>query len=523
MKLLSGTQMSALDREAIERVGLPSLVLMENAGRAFVRNLCQRDAALRDKRVVVVAGKGNNGGDGLVVARVLAERGASVRAFLLFEPERCSEQTAVQARVLAHSGVDVDVLDDTAGLAPLRDALERAHVVVDALLGIGIKGAPRAEVAEVVRLVNACSAFRVALDVPSGLDADTGGVPGVCVRADLTVCLGLPKAGLLFYPGRACVGQLEVVPIGYPRALIEGFDSGLTLLDPGYVKRRLPPRPAYSHKGSFGKVLVVAGSRGLSGAAVLCAKAALRAGTGVVHLAYPRSLDATLSTHVVEAVKHPLPERDGALDGAALEPLSALLEQVDAVALGPGLSQQPCVKALVQALLERCRVPLLLDADALNALVGQLEWLQRAQAPLVLTPHPGEFARLSATSVDEVEAQRLERALQFSKQHNAVLALKGVPTVVATPQGRALVNASGNAGLAKAGSGDVLSGIVLSLLGQGLSVAEAAACGVWLHGSAADGVERRLGQRAMLPGDVVEGLSCAFEAVESSSNEAGIF
>ncbi len=509
MKLVTGTQMQALDRQAIESVGIPSAVLMENAGRAVARAIGRHVPQLADKRVVVASGKGNNGGDGLVVARALLERGVRVEAFVLAGRENCSEEAARQWRILAGAGCSVVGLPDEQALCALEDALARADVLVDALLGIGVRGAARGHTATAIRMINGAGAYRVAVDVPSGLDANTGGVAGDCVRADLTVTLGLPKTGLLFHPGAEYVGALEVVPIGYPDTLVEAFDSGLTWLDRAFVAARLPARPAYSHKGTFGRALLVGGSAGMSGALALAGRAALRSGVGLVHLAYPETLDPVVSSVVLEAVKHPLPSSDGGLDERSLEPLATVAQDMDAVAIGPGLGRALAAQEIVRELVSALACPLVVDADGLNALAGHLERLKRA-APTVLTPHPGEFARLTGLPVEDIERDRLEVARDFATEHELVLVLKGVPTVIATPNRHVCVNATGNAGLAKGGSGDVLTGLIAGLIAQGMGSAEAAACGAWLHGRAADSLQTSAPARTMTPGELVDALPNAF-------------
>lgn len=512
MKLVTGSQMKALDREAIEGLGMPSLVLMENAGRAVAAVLRRQEP---QGPVVVVCGKGNNGGDGMVAARALREAGLPIEVFLLGEPERCSEATQVQWQLLGASGVPAMALADEAALERLEPALARAAWIVDALLGIGVRGAVRGFYAEAIRRLNAAPVPKLALDVPSGVDADRGRVEGEAVRARLTVTLGLPKTGLLLYPGRHHVGRLEVVPIGYPPALVERFPSGLSWVERAEVAGKLPSRPADGHKGTFGRALIVAGSQGLSGAALLAGAAALRSGVGLVHLAYPASLDGVVSAALWEAVKHPLPETQGAVAEEAWEAVEALLPAMQAVALGPGLSRRPTAQALVHRLIPRVPVPLVLDADGLNALVDRLALLRRRPAPTVLTPHPGEFARLSGLSPQAIADERAEVARRFAREHGVVLVLKGAPTVTASPEGEVFFNGTGNAGLAKGGSGDVLTGLIVSLLAQGLSAVDAAVCGVWLHGRAADLGRAARGERALAPRDLLERFADAFCELES--------
>ncbi|MGQ9477039.1 MAG: NAD(P)H-hydrate dehydratase [Candidatus Bipolaricaulia bacterium] len=516
MKVLTGTQMAELDRLAQE-MGLDVLVLMENAGRSVAQALAER-VDLEGKRVVVLAGKGNNGGDGLVAARHLLSLGTAVRAFILGERGRLSPQAARNAMVLERAGAEVAYLPDEASLGlagGLEAQLEWADVIVDALLGLGIQGPVRGYYAKAIELINAAKAFVVAVDLPSGLEADTGQVSGPCVRADLTVTMGLPKLGLLLYPGREFAGEIAVGEVGYPRSLIEGFDSRLELIDRELVQRLLPKRRAYSHKGDYGKVFVLAGSRGYTGAAALAAEAALRAGAGLVTLGFPASLDPVMETKLTEVIKHPLPEADGSLAFAALEEIERALQAQlqDVLALGPGLSRRPETARLVKELVKRVSpsLPIVIDADGLNNLSDEPGLIREAAAKggegrLVLTPHPGELSRLSKQTIAEIEADRVGAARSFATEYNVVLALKGVPTVVALPDGRCYLNSTGNSGLASGGSGDVLTGLIAGLMGQGLKPWEAAVCGVFLHGLIADRLKPETGERGMIAGDLVRKL-----------------
>lgn len=509
MKVLTGSQMMELDRLA-QGLGLDVLVLMENAGRSVAQAIAARfpDLGQSRRRIVVLAGKGNNGGDGLVAARHLQNLGAEVRVFILSKREELSPPAAANAAVLERAGSpEVEYLQDETDLAELAASLERAEIVVDALLGLGIAGPVRGYYARVIELINAASgAFVVAVDVPSGLEAETGHVSGPCVRAKLTVTMGLPKLGLLLYPGREYVGELVVGEVGYPRSLVEGYDSKLELIDRELVTSLLPKRRPYSHKGDYGRIFVLAGSRGYTGAAALAAEAALRAGAGLVTLGIPASLNPILEEKLTEVITRPLAEVEGggSLSYTALGEIEESLKRQDVLALGPGLSRHPETARLVKELLQRAALPAVIDADGLNNLSDEPGLIREAKAPLVLTPHPGELARLNKKSIAEIEADRVGAARAFAREYNVVLALKGVPTVVATPDGRCYLNSTGNSGLASGGSGDVLTGMIAGLLGQGLAPWQAAVCGVYLHGLIADRLRPETGERAMIAGDLLK-------------------
>ena len=507
MKVLTGSQMAELDRQAIENLGIPSLVLMEMAGRAVTEELCTRFPDIARKKIIVIVGKGNNGGDGLVVARRLLDLGAAVEVHALCAPKEFSEETRHQAEILSKLGYTLEHHTKPQDRRALARALADAELIVDGLFGTGFRGAAQGLPAEAIELINLGSAFVCAIDIPSGVEADTGHVLGPAVYADLTVTFELPKLGLLLYPGRQYVGELVVKPIGYPRVLVEQYASTMTWVDADWVREHLPKREPYSHKGDYGKVLVIAGSRGYTGAAALCAEAALRAGAGLVYLAVPESLLGAMEAKLTEVIKLGLPDSDGALASSALPKILEMLEDKDVLIVGPGLGRHPHTITTVRQLVAQADKPLVLDADGLNALGPQAEKiLSRRAAPTVLTPHPGELSRLIAQTVDEIESDRVGIACKTAQQLNSVLVLKGVPTVTAAPDGEVFINSTGNSGLASGGSGDVLTGCLGGLLAQGLDSITASVCAVYLHGRAADLLKSDLGERGMIASDVLRAL-----------------
>lgn len=515
MKVLTGAQMAELDRQAIAGLGIPSLVLMENAGRAVLAELHMRFPDLLEQKIVIVAGKGNNGGDGLVVARGLIDFGARLEIFVLGSPKQPSEEIRTQAQILAKLGREIHYIEKPSDLRCLQDSLLACQLVVDAIFGTGFRGTAQDLPAQAIELINLSAAFVCALDIPSGVETDTGHVWGPAVQADLTVTLALPKLGLLLYPGRQYAGELAVRPIGYPRVLIEQYASKLEWVERAWVAEHLPQRHPYSHKGDYGKALIVAGSRGYAGAAALCAESALRAGAGLVYLALPASLLAAMEAKLTEVVKIGLPERDGALTLAALDLILETLEDQDLLAVGPGLGQHPQTVKLARQLVAQASKPLVIDADGLNALGSHAQKiLAKRRAPTVLTPHPGELSRLIKKTVEEIEADRVGVARETAKQFNSVLVLKGVPTVTATPDGEIFINSTGNSGLASGGSGDVLTGCLAGLLAQGLDSITASVCAVYCHGRAADYLKSELGERGMIAGDLLRALPSVLREFE---------
>ncbi|OGF57687.1 MAG: hypothetical protein A2Z21_05410 [Candidatus Fraserbacteria bacterium RBG_16_55_9] len=507
MKILTGQQMKDFDTQAIQKYAIPSLILMENAGRGISQVLHDRIENLSDCRILIIAGKGNNGGDGLCVARHLMSMGVTVEVFIAGSPDQLSPETQTQAEILKRAECKIQYLMQQRALSTLKASLQRADIVIDALLGIGVKGPVRELLQPIIEQINQCDAFVVAADLPSGVDADTGHVGNIAVEADLTVTLEYPKLGLLLYPGRGYAGEIVATPIGYPATLKASFESGIEWVDDEYVRARLPQRKAYSHKGDYGRVLLIAGSRGLSGAAVMAAEAALRCGAGLLYMGYPESLSPIIERRLLEAVKFPLPETGGALSEEALEIIERLMKEpgMDVLAIGPGLSRKPSVVKLLHKLLPQVKVPMVIDADGLNALATPQgrKIVKKLQASAILTPHPGELSRLIDQEISTIESDRVGIARKTARDLGVILVLKGIPTVTARPSGEISINSTGNSGLATGGSGDVLTGLIAGLIAQGMPPEEAAPAGVYLHGLLADRLKPELGERAMLPRDLL--------------------
>lgn len=510
MKLLTAGQMRELDRRTIEEIGLPGVVLMENAGRGVAELLDRRFAALHPGTVLVLAGKGNNGGDGFVVARHLLNRGWRVRTMVLAERAQVAGDAAVNLDALSRAGGEVAFAPDAERLLPLLRLVDDVRLAVDALFGTGLAADVAGPAAAAIDWLNASGLPVVAVDLPSGVDASTGRVLGRAVQAEVTVTFAAAKLGHVLYPGATLAGELVVVDIGIPASLLEQTGDDHLLIDAEAAVPLLPPRPVTGHKGTFGHLLAVAGSTGKSGAAALAADGGVRSGAGLVTVACPASVQPVLAVKMTEAMTAPLPEVGGALSLQALEELRALWAGKDALALGPGLGLAEETMVLVRRLVRECPLPLVLDADGLNALAGHAEILRERQGPpAVLTPHPGEMARLTGMTVAEVEADRLGAAREFARSYGVVLVLKGARTVTALPDGRVRVNGSGNPGLASGGMGDVLTGLLGGLLAQGLAPGDAAVLGVYLHGRAADRLARILGTAGLTAGDLLREIPAA--------------
>lgn len=498
--------MAAVDRAAIE-AGLPGAALMESAGREAAREVRRRWAP---GRALVLVGGGNNGGDGLVVARYLVEAGWQVELALFADPGRFSGDAGLQWRLVEPMGLPLRRIEAAADLDPAGKTL-----VVDALLGTGLKGDVRQPMRSAIEAVGASGIPILAVDTPSGLDGAAGRVRGAAVRATVTVTFGFPKPGLLMGEGPAHVGRLVAVPLGYPPAVLEAAGPrplAWTTLDA--ARRALPPRRHDVHKGKAGRLLVVAGSVRYRGAALLTARAALRSGAGLCVVATPAPVADFLLAELPEAIVVALPvTRSGALAARSVEEIGRALEEADALAVGPGLTTGPRVRELVEAALAT-PLPAVVDADALNVLAHDPGPVRR-DAPTVLTPHPGELGRWTGEPATEVDAGRVRAAREASRAYGCRIALKGSPTVIADPGGDAFLNLTGNPGLATGGSGDVLTGILGSLLAQGVQPALADRAAVFLHGLAADWTARDLGERGLVPGDLLHYVPLAVREVSA--------
>lgn len=519
MKVVTAEEMASLDRLASSEYGVPSLLLMENAGLRVVEVIRQHfGGRLAGRRVIIFAGRGNNGGDGLVVGRHLLNQGAEVKVFLLARPEEVRGDAAINLGIYQKMGGKLYPLHEEKDLQRVDIALLYAEMVVDAIYGTGFKGAALGLAGEVIKMLGDTGVPVVAVDLPSGLEANTGRVHGPCVRATYTVTFALPKLGHYLYPGAAYVGELVVADIGIPQALVDRQPLKREVVTPAWCARRLSPRQPWGHKGDYGHVLVVGGSPGLTGAVVMAAEGALRAGAGLVTAAVPAAVHAILEEKTLEVMTVPLPcGAEGALDTSALDILAELGERCRVVAMGPGLGRNPQTQALVREYVARARWPLVLDADALNALAGQVHILKQAKGPLVLTPHPGEMARLLGTTAARVQEDRLGVAEAAAKEWGVTVVLKGARTVVATPAGQTFLIPTGNPGMATGGSGDVLTGMIAGFLAQGLQPEEAAALGAYVHGAAGDAAARVRGQRALTAGDLLAYLPQVLRELEGEA------
>lgn len=497
MLIASTAQMRELDRAAIRERNIPSTDLMEGAARALA-SACQGWIRKTGrKRAAVFCGAGNNGGDGVAAARLLLEAGVEVRAFLVGKREKMPPDCREMERRLEAAGGSLEEFTADADFAAWCLA---CGVMVDALFGIGLNTELRGEAYTAVQMMNTCDVPVVSADIPSGVEADTGRILGTAVEADETVAFTRPKPGHLLGRGGLCAGRLTVAGIGIPDDLVWALEGELHAVFPQEL--RLPRRERDSNKGDYGRVYILGGCVGYSGAPVLAARAAVRTGAGLVSVGVPAPVWPVAAAKLEEAMPHPLPpSKDGMLSLEAVEEILHRLERCDVCLLGPGLGQGNGVASVVRHVLRSVHLPVVLDADGINALAGHIDVLDaRRGACTVLTPHDGEFARIGG---DLSGGDRLGAARAFASEHGCVLVLKGHRTIAAFPDGTAYINTTGNPGMAKGGSGDVLGGILLSLLGQGMTARRAVPLAVCLHGMAGDLCAGELGEYGMTPGDMI--------------------
>lgn len=508
MKVITAHTMQEIDSQAITECGIPGLQLMESAGQRCVDEILT--AFGHGGRCVVIAGKGNNGGDGYVIARLLGMNGWDVKVIVLADREEIVGDASTNLGKIPVSAVTCCTREGHLA-AHHTEEIFQADILVDALLGTGLRNNVTGVYLEAIGLMNASGRPIISVDIPSGIHGTTGRVMGDAVRASITVTFAIAKSGQVLYPGAGYTGRLVVADIGIPAAIMEQA-SGYDFLDERVIRTLLHRRDPLAHKGDFGHCLVIAGSTGKTGAAALSANSAVRAGSGLVTLAVAESIHAILEIKTTEVMTCSLPDMgNGYLTQSNYPVIEKILAGKDAVAIGPGLGQHPGTYALVQNVVESTELPLVIDADGLNALTADVSVLKRKKSKqVVLTPHPGEMSRLLGTSVSEVEAIRISVAQEFARTYDVCLVLKGARTVIASPAGSVAINGSGNPGMASGGMGDVLTGIIVSLMGQGYSAWDACRLGVFLHGSAADMVADEKGEIGITASDVLEMLPYAY-------------
>ncbi len=512
MKVVRTSEMKEIDGYAIERIGIPGIVLMENAAIRVIQQLKKDIGELLSKNVVVFAGKGNNGGDALAVSRHLHNLGVNVLTIVVGPEDSIKGDARINLDILKNMTARLVVVEDQSHFEEIAASLFLADVIIDGLLGTGLKGEVSGLFADIIQLVNQAERYILSIDIPSGMDGDTGRSRGICINADRTVTLGFPKLGLLVGDGPKFAGEVEVADIGIPDKAIEGRDLSINLITRHEAVSLLPVRPPFSHKGNHGRILVIAGSVGLTGAAVLASSAAVRSGAGLVTLGIPSGLYNIAASKLTEVMTLPLADSgSGFLSSKCIEYLEDLLKNFDVIALGPGLGCSTEITEVVSWLVEHAEVPLVIDADGINSLSLNIDVLTKAKAPIVFTPHPGEMARLTGSQVKDVLENKMDVITGFSARWNCTVVLKDWRTITAAPDGQVFINTTGNAGMATGGTGDVLTGMIAAFAGQGMSPEAAAAAGAYVHGLAGDISADRKGQMGMTAGDLVESIPYALK------------
>lgn len=509
--VLTATEMADMDRKAIDELGIPGMVLMENAGREVVAQIKALLGNPKNKKVVIFCGKGNNGGDGYVVARYLVNMGARVEIYLIGEHNEVQGDARTNLEILTRLGVNA---------LPIKAWLKQSpapgfDLVVDALLGTGVKGELKGNYRNIVESINTLRAPKVAIDLPTGMETDTGAVHGPCVHADVTVTMACLKRGLLLSPGREHAGRVVVADIGMPQVVLN--ESGIRTFQSTekFIQNVLPRRAPNAFKNRCGTVFVIGGSAGMTGAVTLSSEAALRVGAGMAMLGIPGSLNPILETKLTEVMTLPLQETESqSISYEAREKISERLSWSNVLAVGPGLTTHEDSLKLLEWLLQNYEHPIVLDADALNCLAKKMDIIKNAKSDLILTPHPGELSRLTGKTTKDILADPIEVARETAQKWGFVLILKGGPTIIASPDGDVFINPTGNAGMATAGMGDVLTGVVAGLIAQGMSVVDGAVAAVYLHGLAGDFVKAEMGQAGLIAGDVAGHLPSVMKYFE---------
>lgn len=517
LRVASAMEMRLCDEQAMQDYGIPGIVLMENAARGTADALVKYIPNLSHKHILIVCGTGNNGGDGFALARHLYERDCSVSVAAVSSVTHLKGDARINADIIqkiARRDRSGKVIVITGANRTKLSQLRKPDIIVDAIVGTGFRGKLKPNIASIVEWLNSQKAIRVAVDIPSGIDGDTGSAEGVAFRADFTCTMGLIKRGLLFSPGRDAAGTVVVIDIQIPREVFNRSAIRTYLVSESDVRKEFKKRRADVHKYQVGRVFVLAGSTGLTGAAALASMSALRTGVGAVVLGIPQSLNHVMERKLTEVMTLPLDDNgSGTIVSSAWDKIRRQCEWADVIAAGPGLSRTDDVREIVTKLLREVHKPLVLDADALNVLAGEDLLFKRRIGPSIITPHTGEFSRLSGISVSALMSDRVEIARQYAQERKITLLLKGGPSLVALENGKVYINSTGNPGMATAGAGDVLTGVIAGLWAQGFTDETAAYCGAYIHGAAGDRAKQEFGELAMTAGDIQEGLSKVLKGI----------
>lgn len=506
MVVLTSKQMREVESR-VKEGGIEMSRLIFNAGSAAAR-IIREKIGVSDRRITIVCGSGNNGADGLVVAQKLYEAGADITVVLACGDPKTIEAKEMLSRIINTS---IPILHIDRNPTEIKLAIKQAGIIVDGIFGISFRDSVGPQLFELFKLINESLAIKVSLDLPSGTHCDTGLVDEYCIKADFTIAFTTLKPAHVTYPAAGYCGRFIVANIGISDKTIERVSSSIQVVDRDMISKVIKPRRPDGHKGDYGRVVCVCGSVGMTGAAILSSKAAVRSGAGIVALAIGKSCLPQVAAQLVEPIFYPMDENEkGTLSSSCKTDLLNRIKYAQACLVGCGLGSNSDIKDIVSSVVQNSNCPLIIDADGINAIVGNINILKDAKAPIVLTPHPGEMAALLGVTISKVQSNRIHTASQFAKKYNVIVVLKGANTVIANTDGKIFINTTGNPGMAKGGSGDVLAGMVASFIAQGISPIDAAICATYLHGAAGDKTAKRLSQHSMTPSDMLDNLPLMF-------------
>lgn len=503
MKIADSKQMRNIDREACELYGIPGILLMENAAIKLCRRIVNT-GRVDDGSICIVCGKGNNGGDGFAASRHLSSMNKDVILYLAGREDGLKGDARVNFNIARNMGIKIKYVTDEKDIDGLAQDISRCSMVIDGLFGTGIRGDIEGLYKDIISTINTYAPFVVSIDIPSGIDGDTGRVMGAAVRANMTVTFELPKRGLFLYPGAEYCGNVFVEGISIPKDVIERQDIHVNLITREDIKCLFPERRSDTNKGTYGRACIIAGSKNMMGAAAMCGMSALKSGAGLVELDVPECIRPMVAPMVVESIVRGFEDEEGVLSYNCADELIQTLKKASSFAMGPGISKSGSLLKLIERVIEDVKIPGVIDADGLNMLSENIELLHRSKCTMVVTPHPGEMARLIGKDISTVQSDRIGCAREFSTKYKVVTVLKGANTVIGSPEGEIFINSTGNPGMAKGGSGDVLTGMIASFMAQGMEPIDAAVAGVYIHGLSGDIASASLGQYGMKAGDIIE-------------------
>lgn len=506
MRIVNNSEMKALDKIAIEEYKIPGIILMENAGITVAKEVMASLKNKNNKNVAVFCGLGNNGGDGLVAARHLMNLDIRVDIYIIGNPEFYKGDAKINYDILTSIEASIFVIENQRDLNKLEDIIDKYAVLIDGIFGTGLHRCIEGIEKNVISIMNNSKKEIISIDIPSGISGDDGQVYGIAVKAHKTIVFQLPKIGNILYPGREYCGKLFIRKIGIPTKAIDEMPENIRLVTERMLQGNLPKRNPDTHKGTYGKALIIGGSIGMSGAVILASKGALKTGAGIVKAVIPEDINDIVENQFIEGITIPIK------DSWYKDPSQFLsLQEEDALAIGPGGGKGQDFKNLLSYVIRNTSIPMVIDADGLNLLAEDMSILKALKAPCILTPHPGEMARMTGLSIEEINSNRIKITRDFSRRWRVITLLKGATTIISDESGRAYINNTGNPGMATAGSGDVLTGMITGLLAQGISPLTAAITGAYLHGRAGDRAAKKYGQYSLLAGDILQQIPKVFK------------